>query len=266
MSNLISFAVTNEQPFLNALINLAVAVAGVLMFAHLLLVVLENFWPGLKKEDGWVQAAIAWLDKWTHGSGAWDIPPSSKRINWQSATAPDPDKTPKGFVRIETVQLLLALTCLGLCLASCAGVAWNQPVFYAGPTVAPIEEITLKNPQPAAAAGFQATVGLGQFEFASKEWDSLDLSALALGGVVVPASGPAGMLQAGVEVGTLNGIIGLGILFTPYTADNQGFLQGGGPGLAFAGMLNVQAIVAYFGGTAETQGPKLIPRLPRGGL
>jgi hypothetical protein len=153
-----------------------------------------------------------------------------------------------------------------LLLASCAAT-WGSPVFYAGPAVAPIEEVSSKNPHPAAAAGYQATIGLGQYVMASHEWDALDLSVLALGGVALPGSGPVGELQLGGEIGTLNGIIGLGILSTPYIAAGGGWAQGGAPGTTFAGMLNVQALVQYLTPAVATSGKdKAVMHLPRGGL
>ena len=160
------------------------------------------------------------------------------------------------------VKALLPLLILTAVTQACAAVSWNSPVFYAGPAVAPIEEVSSKHPSPAVAAGYQATIGLGQFDLANHEWDALDLSALALGGVVLPGSGPVGALQIGGEIGTMNGIIGLGILTTPYTADGQGWTQGGRPGTTFAGMLNVQAIVSYFSPGTAAGKEKLTPSSP----
>jgi hypothetical protein len=172
----------------------------------------------------------------------------------------------KPIAPVAAAMLFLALAPT---LGACATTSWNTPVFYAGPAVAPIEEVSLKTSQAAAAGGFQASVGFGQFPFQGKEWDALDLSVLALGGVALPGgAGPVGTLQLGGEIGTMNGIIGVGLLATPYTANGQGFLQGGGPGFAVAGMLNVTAIAAYLStGSAAAEGKdKLTPRLPRGGL
>jgi hypothetical protein len=176
---------------------------------------------------------------------------------------------PGGFSDLRMVQLLFGLTALGLAagflLPGCAGVAWGSPVFTAGPTVSPIEEITLKTSQTATTAGFSECVGLGQFDAFGKNWDSLDLCAVEVGGIVNVAGTP-GVLQLGPEIGTFNNIIGAGFLFTPYTADGQGFFQGGGPGFAVAGMFNITAITAWLAPAAESDKMKLTPRLPRGGL
>lgn len=75
---------------------------------------------------------------------------------------------------------------------------------------------------------------------------------------------PVGALQVGGELGTLDGIVGLGILSTPYTAAGGGWAQGGRPGTTFAGMLNISAIVAYF--SPPGGGTEVRMRLPRGGL
>jgi hypothetical protein len=163
----------------------------------------------------------------------------------------------------------LALVALALHTSACASVSFTQPVFYAGPTVAPIEEISKAHPVPAAAAGIQETIGIGQYAMLDHTWDMLDLSALELGGVALPGSNPVGQFQIGGEIGTLNGVIGLGILSTPYAADGSGFAQGGHPGTTFAAMFNVQAIVADFAALAakkEDLAVPAIPRLPRGGL
>lgn len=150
-------------------------------------------------------------------------------------------------------------------LNGCAGVAWNSPVFTAGPTVSPIEEVTLKTSKTATTAGFSECVGLGQFEAVEHEWDSVDLCAVEVGGIV-NAAGTPGVLQLGPEIGTFNNILGVGLLFTPYTADGQGFFQGGGPGFAVAGMFNIAAITAWFGSSGSSEEMKLKPKLPRGGL
>ena len=172
-------------------------------------------------------------------------------------------------VRIPAPPAVLPLAALLLflpLLGGCAELSWTTPVFFAGPSVAPIEEVSKKNPSPAIASGFQETIGLGQFEFEEHEWDAIDLSALELGGLILNGAGPAGALQLGGEIGTLNGIIGLGILATPYTANGGGFLQGGNPGVTWAGVLNVSAIAAYFETEASKAKLKDKPRLPRGGL
>jgi hypothetical protein len=159
--------------------------------------------------------------------------------------------------------LLVALACSGL--SACASVSWSEPVLYAGPTVSPYEEVS-KGSQPAVAAGIQATVGLGQFEFSEHQWDLLDPGLLALGGMV-PGGGPAGMLQIGGKVGTLNGLIGVGLLFDCVDSTGNGACQGGHPGgPIYAGLFDVQALVAYIAPAVASDEVKAKPRLPRGGL
>lgn len=162
---------------------------------------------------------------------------------------------------IKTLVLLSVLHGM----TACAGVSWNEPVLFGGPSVAPIEEISGKHPTPAIASGFQETVGLGQFDAWSHNWDAIDISALELGGVLLNGAAPAGVLQIGGEIGTLNGIIGLGILCTPYAVNGGGFLQGGNPGVTWAGVFNVQALVSYLA-PASRDTLTYTPKLPRGGL
>ena len=167
-----------------------------------------------------------------------------------------------GPVQLGKIVALLAL--LATQLSACAAISWTTPVLMAGPTIAPIEEVSKKNPTPATAAGFHLTLGLGQFAFQGHEFDAIDVSALALGGAILPGAGPVGALQIGGELGTLNGIVGLGILATPYAVDGSGFAQGGSPGTTFAAMVNVAAITAYLTSSSPLLGAE--ERLPRGGL
>jgi hypothetical protein len=160
------------------------------------------------------------------------------------------------------------VTLLALC-SGCASVSWSTPVFYAGPTAAPIEEVSAKNPKPAVAAGWNETVGIGQYDWRDHEWDVFDVGLLELGGLALPGSNPSGMLQLGVKIGTLNGIIGGGILFDSVDSTSQGALQGGPLTPIFAGIFDVQAIVAFFGSSDSSDSEdqlKAVPRLPRGGM
>jgi len=189
--------------------------------------------------------------------------------HWTGAIAPRLPKTPTpppppvvGSPVGPPAMLLILLPLLHL--TACAGL----PVaFYTGPAIAPIEEISTKNPTPAVAGGYQASVGFGSFELAEHTWDYFEVGALVLGGIVLPGSSPVGALQVGGEVSALNGIVGIGALATPYAANGGGFIQGGAPGTTWALLLNVQALTALFGGESTPPGlPKLHPTLPRGGL
>ena len=188
-------------------------------------------------------------------------PPPVSGVAAAPVAPPPPagSSTPIGKI---AVWLVLGVA---LNLTACAAINWSTPVIFAGPTVAPIEEVSKAHPAPATAAGFQLTLGLGQFAFQGHEFDAIDVSALALGGVVLPGAGPVGVLQLGGEIGTLNGIIGLGILSTPYAVDGSGFAQGGNPGTTFAGMFNVAALTAYLT-TPKTTALGFPERLPRGGM
>ena len=170
-------------------------------------------------------------------------------------------------VRIPAPPAVLPLAALLLLLpllGGCAELSWTTPVAYFGPTVSPYEEVS-KGSQPAVAAGAQATLGLGQFEMLEHSWDVLDPGVLVLGGMV-PGGGPAGMLQIGGKIGTLNGLIGAGLLFDCIDSSGNGACQGGHPGgPIYAGIFDIQALVAFFGtGNADLLKDK--PRLPRGGL
>lgn len=174
-------------------------------------------------------------------------------------SAVSPAKLPGALALIFLLPLLLHLS-------ACATV----PVtFYTGPAIAPIEEISAKNPVPALAAGYQASLGIGSYTMMSHVWDVVEVGALVLGGVVLPGSSPVGALQVGGEVSTLNGLIGIGCLATPYTESGAGFLQGGAPGTTWAALLNIQGLVAAFGGASvggDGKDKVLAPKLPRGGL
>jgi hypothetical protein len=166
-------------------------------------------------------------------------------------------------------SLLMLSALLVTSCASVKGITWDQPVFYAGPTVAPIEEVSSKNSTPAAAAGFAEKVGFFQYSMMNHEWDVFEIGALELGGLVPGGTGPAGMLQLGGSLSTLNGIIGFGLLFDCVDSAGNGACQGGHPGgPIYAGMFDVQAIVAYFSTTTtDSNGKmKLIEHMPRGGL
>ena len=121
----------------------------------------------------------------------------------------------------------------------------GAPVFYAGPTVAPIEEISGQHPQPASAVGFAEKLGFCDYEAFGKDWDLFEIGLLQLGGLL-PGGSPAGMLQLGGSVPVLNGIIGFGILADCVDSNGNGACQGGRPGgPIYAGMFDIQAIVAY---------------------
>jgi hypothetical protein len=78
MTQLISFLVTSGPTVYQDVLNILVALGALLVAVHVLLVFLENFFPNLKREDGWVQTLILEIDKWTHGSGAWNNPAPAK--------------------------------------------------------------------------------------------------------------------------------------------------------------------------------------------
>ena len=194
--------------------------------------------------------------------------PGSYKLPGTASKAPvvasAPAEAQKGSVAIGKITVIALALFIGSNLSACAAITWSTPVVMFGP-VAGVEEISKAHPAPATAAGFQLSIGLGQFDFQGHEFDILDLGALALGGVILPGSNPVGALQLGGEVGTLNGIFGFGILATPYAVDGSGFAQGGNPGTTFAAMVNVAAITAYLTSSpkGELGGPE---RLPRGGL
>lgn len=167
-------------------------------------------------------------------------------------------------LRTTTLKMFIVAIGLGMVmsLSSCAAISWQQPVFYAGPAVGPIEEVSSAHPSPALAAGWQESVGFGQYEMGSREWDLFEVGLLELGGVV-PSGSPVGQLQLGGKIGTLNGLIGFGVLFDCVDSASHGACQGGRPGgPIFAGILDVQALIAYFGSIQ----PNTTQHLKRGGL
>jgi hypothetical protein len=158
-----------------------------------------------------------------------------------------------------------------MALSGCAAVSWSSPAFYAGPTVVPIEELTGQGASTAVAAGFQETVGLGQYAMVGHEWDCLDVGAVELGGFV-PNGSPPGMLQLGVKLGTLNGLVGAVVAFDCLDSANAGACEGGGFKHAIiGGSFDVQALISYFGALAGPQNKGKLKdgngnALPRGGL
>lgn len=143
---------------------------------------------------------------------------------------------PKGFISIRLAFLIVALGAVYGSVFGCAtasSVTWGNPTFGTGPSVG-LFEVTPANTHPvqiAPGAGWQASLEEGHVTIAGAQYSLLDVSALALGSVVSPAGGgPAGQLQVGGLVSTLNESLGIAPLCTPYTASNGGFLQGGRPG------------------------------------
>jgi hypothetical protein len=188
------------------------------------------------------------------------IPPIPLGVATQSAPRT------AGFV---SLMWLAVLCLLSLCLGGCAAVSWNQPVFYYGPTVVPFEEVSIgsKNAQPATAGGIGATIGLGQYEMVGHEWDIIDTGPLALGGLVPGGNGPAGQLQLGWKVGTLNGLANAVVALDCIDSGSNGVCQGGNPhGVILGGSLDIQALVAYFGSASPSDAMRVTPRMPRGGL
>jgi hypothetical protein len=183
---------------------------------------------------------------------------------------------PKGLIALWFSPALLALALGALMLSGCATIAWTTPVVYSGPSLA-FTEINLKSgtvTNVGAGACYTITVGDGEFEWVGHTWDLLDLSGLGCGGeAITPAGTAVSTLQVGGKLGTLNGIIGLAALSTPFATDGSGFAQGGSPGLILAGVVDVQAILANFeNAAANLQKAKLAIHeaanypLPRGGL
>jgi hypothetical protein len=173
---------------------------------------------------------------------------------------------------MRRLQLLAALF-----VTSCAGtpIVWDHPAFYYGPTVVPFEEITGKSTQPAAAAGLMQTIGIGQYPMLNQEWDVIDTGPVELGGYV-PGGSPAGMLQLGWKVGTLNGLANVVIAMDAVDNLGNGVLQNshGGSGVILGGSLDIQALVTYFGDLGTQVASKMRAKLhdtngaslPRGGL
>jgi hypothetical protein len=148
-------------------------------------------------------------------------------------------------------------------LTSCASVSWNTPVVFSGPSVA-LTEVNMKTGKIGQlGAGYQLTLGMGQFNWLGKRWDALDVSGLVLGASTLN-SVPVGALQFGGELATLNGIFGLAGLSTPVASDGSGYVQGGSPGMSIAAVVNIQAIIADFGSTTSVTDHMV--RLPRGGF
>lgn len=175
--------------------------------------------------------------------------------------------TPSGTGKIAILLLVsAAVSSLSACSALSTNIQWDTPVFYAGPLAAPLEEVTGKGSAPAVAAGFQQTVGFGQFGFAGHEWDVVDVGAVEAGGAVVSGSSPAGMLQLGGKIGTMDGIIGVAVLADVEDANGNGLLQGGRVGPIIGGVFDVQALITYFGGVGTESKLKGKLGLPRGGL
>jgi hypothetical protein len=143
---------------------------------------------------------------------------------------------PKGFISIRMAICVVVVGALYGSIFGCAAtsaVTWGSPTFGTGPSVG-LFEITPSNTHPvqiAPGAGWQASLEEGHVTINGAQYSLLDVSALALGSVVAPAGGgPAGQLQVGGLIGTLNESLGIAPLTTPYTASGGGWTQGGRPG------------------------------------
>lgn len=225
-----AWVIQNWQQLSQDVQGILVALLGVFMALHALLVLLENLFPKLKSADNFVSACVGFLDKWVHGSGAWDKPVEPKAKS-PTVTIGTSNAVSKGFA---SLRFLLAVTALGaVCglLGGCSTVTWGSPSFGTGPSVG-LVEVDPSNAHPvqlAPGAGWQASLEEGHFSLANgAQFSLLDISALALGSVVAPTGGgPSGQLQIGVMLATMNEMFGLAALTTPYSAAGGGWSQGG---------------------------------------
>jgi hypothetical protein len=233
---LASLVPTQYQHYWIGFIALLGAFGGVVKFLDVVFRLGKSRWPSSKF---WVTG-----ERWSsYLAPRW--PQSPDQIHEAAVREAAKLSPPKGLIALFFAPVVLVLTVVALLLFG--GCATLQPTFYAGPTVAPIEEVTGKNPQPAAAAGFTEKVGFGKYtDAAGLAFDYFEIGALELGGYV-PGGSPAGMLQLGGAVSSFNGLIGIGILFDCFDSSGNGACQQGRPGgPIFAAMIDIQAIVADF--------------------
>jgi hypothetical protein len=180
----------------------------------------------------------------------------------------------KGFVSLLLLPLLAvaALATLLLSPAARAQVIWSNPVVYAGPTAGVETMLNLKTgaiTEIGAAGCFSLTLGVGSYEWLDRSWDVLDISGLACG-ASAGTGGASGSLQAGLKLGTLNGLIGIAAL-DPIQSAGGGYVPGGPSELALGVMVDVQGLIAIFN-TSGTSARKMKLRLdgseilPRGGI
>jgi hypothetical protein len=207
VAQLIAFLTVQGPQALEALKQVGMSIAALLVFVHLLLVALENWFPQLKAEDTAVGKVIAWLDKWCHGSGAWDQPAKGPVDPFEAVKtdpkAPKPSESTKGFVRFFILIAMLGT----------AGTARAQVVSQ-GPSLA-FMEIRPGYAHPvevAAGAGYQLSIGWFQANVFGEEADLLNVGATVYGSEVSQSSGAtAGTLGAALFVGTLNELVAVGI-------------------------------------------------------
>ena len=161
---------------------------------------------------------------------------------------------------------------LALCLvgghARAQEVTWTAPTFSAGVDVA-LAEVSVKTGAVGVGSGLALTLEFGQATFLGRSWSLLDVSVDVLGGLVLPGGSPAGALQLGGCLGTLNSFVKGCLLSTPYASDGAGWGQGGAPGLTLAAMANVTAIWGALFPSTTVAAPKGFyaeQELPRGGL
>jgi hypothetical protein len=105
----------------------------------------------------------------------------------------------------------------------------SAQVLSTGATL-PMLEFQSDNTHPvqfAPGAGAMLSLGLLQTGLGGQQWDLLDFSVSLFGtALATPTGAPAGQLQFGLEVGTLNNIIAVGAATPLYGPDGIGVFQG----------------------------------------
>lgn len=156
-------------------------------------------------------------------------------------------------------KALVLAVLLGAAASARAQVTWSNPDVTFG-AVAALAEVNAKTGDTGVGTGFGVTLEVGQFNLLGHSWSAFDFSLDILGGALFPGNTPVGQLQLGGCLGTFNGIANGCVFTTPWASNGGGWSQGGSPGATFAGMINIPALVAAFGGSSATSSTFHAPR------
>ena len=113
----------------------------------------------------------------------------------------------------------------------------------------------------APGAGAMVSVGFLQRALFGQQWDLLDVSATAFGTALsTPGGTTAGQLQLGLEIGTFNNILAIGVATPLYGPDGIGVFQGSFKAFPLLTINLPIALAPYSPPTGIYQGASGLPR------